>query len=230
MQKCSSCQNSSVVSENGVLICTDCGQLLARDLQTTSIPYGYFPLRVRETYTRERRFMKILRNLQGYANVKTPTLLGVKIFLENSKLALTPQNIIFALKKLPKNLRNGQIYHQISSVFRALSEKSIPQLSFQQMKTLRHAFRELESRCKHTHSTLSFSYLVPALLHHLGIFQYDTFIKPIKSSIVMARNEAIWNKIKAYLLKFRNVVHSPRGLACAENGPPESESTHATAL
>ena len=205
--KCSNCLDSSIVSEGGLEICTGCGRLLARTLSTENVPYGYFPMRVRETYSREKRFLKILRNLQGHGNVGENLILGVDSFLRGKGLEITPKNIIFAVKRLPKELRNGSTYHRISSIFRALTGTAIQQLDFEEFRQLRILFREVESALsKKLNNTikLSFSYLVPVLLHHKGIFRYDKFIKPIKSATVMARNESIFQELKTHLVKFQN--------------------------
>lgn len=196
------CDHSPVV-ENGLRICQDCGMLLARELDSTNVSYNSRHTKLRDSYSRERRFCKIIRNLQGYGHIKSETLEAVKTILETQELPLTPQNIILSLKKIPKQLRTGTIYHQVASIYRALSGNKIPQLSFQQFRNLRFAFREIQVASNINSYTLSFSFLVPKLLHFFGVFRFDKFIKPIKSQEVIFRNSEQFKKIEYCLEKFK---------------------------
>ena len=221
---CEGCLGRKLVVAEGHWICTECGLMKGPELNLSNVSYENRSQIMRPQYTRMRRFIKILRNLQGNSTVKAEVFRAIQ-----EEIGGTPKDVseIFAaLKKLPKDLRWGLMYQNVSTIWRTLTGECSPQFTEIEMKRLQNLFNKTEILTPYfSNHKISFSFLVPALLDFCNIHRFDRFVKKIKSQEVSKRHEKTFLNIKKYLDSDENVLQRLRSdSSTLANQNPEQQN------
>ena len=86
MTKCQ-CDVSIEIEEEGLTICSGCGEVKGRALTTKHVPYGYW-YELPSVYSRSYRFRTLLLDLTGCARFPDHF---IKFFWERKELLATPE-------------------------------------------------------------------------------------------------------------------------------------------
>ena len=177
------CDETLMVEEEGLFLCSECGVVKGRALRTKHVPYGYW-YELPSVYSRSYRFRTLLRDLTGGARIPDHF---IQFFWERKEAFSTPELCRETLLAHPKYSRFA---FQIPTIMAYLG-KECPKLSVAETERAWRIFVQLDHEIGvQSGLQVAFTFLVPVIMYLIQRpeIQKEGFLKPI--------SKLLWKKYR----------------------------------